>query len=103
VGLKELSHFHIGIGAFQHFSEVRVHSQLCQVFLDDGGGNPKTEYYLGCALGGFAPGHCFHGSELGEPWSIFLGLVQDGCHKGWLSLVVCATKHGFGIMCLNCL
>ena len=36
VGLKELSHFHVGIGAFQHLSEVRVHAQLCQVFLDDG-------------------------------------------------------------------
>ena len=36
VGLKKLSHFHVGIGAFQHLSEVRVHAQLCQVFLDDG-------------------------------------------------------------------
>jgi len=75
VGLKELSHFHVGIGAFQHFSEVRVHAQLCQVFLDNGGCKPKTEYYLGCAIRGLAPGHCFHGSEFGEPGDIFLGFV----------------------------
>jgi len=75
VGLNELSHFHVGIGAFQHFSKVRVHSQLCQIFLDDCGGEPEAEYYLGGAIRGLAPGHCFHGSEFGEPGDIFLGFV----------------------------